>query len=1065
MEDIPPSYDDINASVLDLLPPYLSTASLVNLCLVSKAYNATFIPHLWGSPASHFVPVANQSSRTTNGINFANLQVLGTHNDMVYVALTRFKRSLRRARLSTRLLCHTLHLPPALSEIYGGPNSTWLREVLDWLPALQSLCVSGLPFFDHDSLVAVDQSRTPLTLNDEDFRTYPVKLLLAAKEPNVTWAGLSLLMPHLPDLVYLDLSYTSPARNTNVLQSLDALTHLQILKLRGVGLKDNDLEVLANVIGLRVRLLDIAENQLSDMAVRSLLQACVWLPSTNATNDNVPNEHYSRRHLESWPVGLPPPPDSLSLDTIRTIELDEALLNQLTNPLTGRLAFEDIPHGGITHLFISGNPAVTIESIRSVLDLGRLHVLDAGDIAALTPVDLQVLAARRQSGGNRVIQRTKSIASKNIRGIMSRHKSRPASVNSLDSGQSVDDQNAEQDDFLKLPGAEKLVPVLQDKASKNLTHLRIDHTVATATLDIAKELKEKDKVVANRVELPGELSKAAELDSTSRAVFEAAGSKTYASELPQENAIFEMDAAPAYPRAELPGDIIHFAISPPIGDIPSASVEEVAPPVRGEGAMAPEVVTQDEPVSHNEDDSGDEAVVLNATGSGLGRDATTATTSTDSTFSTVSSLSQATIADVERPAPLQIRKTMNIGMKSAQTVRRLSKSKSQHYAEIDKLTECRPRPPVTKFHPSFLPHLRTLILTNLPPQVPASSDVIGNLKCLIAACAAEARLAVLRAHTNYSLPPGRTRQDAERHHARTLFALQVIVLEINPEPEHGLRRGWKHTRQRLNISKSSTGDPDSEALWSAADDDFSFFGEEGEESNECGIYDQEPDKYYPTTIPYDDKILVSSDDSAYSFDNTSTLASPRPFSSDSRSLTDRTGQGSPIVRNGTVFQSPRNLPLGRNRRTSNEMQRSAHSPTASELRIPHRSGAKAMLFEMQGTIPAQRLPPPTSAPIMTSVPSEKAQMLDVVAELAKWRRERKAEYEAEQVKRNNRRSDLSEGMNSERLAEVEVYVEGYWPGEVKVVRNAPKSVAKGKLERQGNVDIYGNYFEGGYLYH
>jgi hypothetical protein len=38
------------------------------------------------------------------------------------------------------------------------------------------------------------------------------------------------------------------------------------------------------------------------------------------------------------------------------------------------------------------------------------------------------------------------------------------------------------------------------------------------------------------------------------------------------------------------------------------------------------------------------------------------------------------------------------------------------------------------------------------------------------------------------------------------------------------------------------------------------------------------------------------------------------------------------------------------------------------------------------------------------------------------------------------------------------FVEGHWKGEVKIVRNAaPKG-------RTGVVDMYGNYFEKGYLY-
>ena len=1056
MEDIPPSYESINVNLLDLLPPYLSTATLVNLCLVSRSYYTTFIPHLWGSPASHFVEVAAQSSRTTNGINFANLQVSGSQNDMVYVALTRFKRILRRARLSTRSLCHTLHLPPALSEIYGGPNSTWLREVLDWLPNLQGLCVSGLPFFDHDSLVAVDHSRTSSTSispNDEDFRHYPIRLLLAAKEPNVTWVGLSSLMPHLPHLVYLDLSYTSPARNTNVLQSLGGLVHLQVLKLRGIGLRDNELEVLANAIGLRVRLLDIAENQLSDMAVRSLVKACFWLPSMQASNSHMPNDQYSRRHLESWPVGLPPPPDSLSLDTIRTVQLDEALLNQLTHPLTGRLAFEDIPHGGITHLYIGGNPSVTIESIRTILDLGRLHVLDAGDIAALTPVDLQVLTPQPNPDEDAGVAHAKSIFMKDVRGLIRRHKSRPSSVYSFEAGKVQEEREAANAGYpLRLLGAEQLIPVLHEKASKNLTHLRVDHAVVTSAVDPVKELREKEKVTAGAIELPGELSRAAELDSANRELHEAPASRSYPTEMPPDNAVFEMDAAPPAPRVELPGDIIHFAISPPIGDIPKPSIEEVASPIRADGAMAPEVVVPTKSVSPPQDVS-DEEIVLDATGSGVKRTVTSSTASTvpapqyqDSTWSQHKT--------AEKPEPLQFQRKLYavpVGTSECTILQR---------AQIDSLTSVRPRKPIMELHPSFLPNLRTFVLTNIPTQVSTSSPIIEKLKAFIAACAAETRLALLKARADYSLPPGRARQEVERHHARTLFALRTIVLEINSEPDVAQQRGWNNTRQRLDISKSSTGDRDSEALWSAAENDFSFFGEEGEESAECGIYDQEPDKYYPTTS-FDEKIVVTSSGPPNGHgrsNNTNSARKSNPtvaYGSSALTLTPT----SPRIRSDTTFSSPRNMPLGRNRRPSDDMQRGAPSSPTSIFRVQSKpSDTSSPHFEMSGSAPAGLPQLPTSNPSSVApMTVEPPPQLDVVAELAKWRRERKAVYESA-----CRTSSSSISVES-RLADLEAYVEGYWSGEVKVVRNARK-VAKGKMERQGNVDVYGNYFEGGYLY-
>ena len=980
---------------------------------------------------------------------------------MVYVALTRFKRTLRRARLSTRMLCHTLHLPPALSEIYGGPNATWLRDVLDWLPALQSLCVSGLPFFDHDSLVAVDRVRNssvPTDSNHEEYRHYPLKLLLAAKEPNLTSAGLSLLLPHLPDLVYLDLSYTTSARDVNVLSRLEPLIHLQVLKLRGIGLRDSEAEVLAKAIGLRVRLLDIAENNLSDMAVRSLLQACVWLPSTQATNGNVPNDQYSRRHLESWPVGLPPPPDSLSLDTIRTVDLDDALLTQLTHPLTGRLAFEDIPHAGITHLYISGNSGVTIESIRSILDLGRLHVLDAGDIAvALTALDILVLESRKRSKSIREHGRGKFVNShaRNIRGLLSRRRSPPSSLYSVESN-STQDGNDEDDDFgvFKLPGAETLVPALHEKASTNLTHLRIDHAVVTAALDIAKELKEKDKKTSNTQELPGSLTLAAELSGNERQLFEVPAPNSYATEMPPDNAVFEMDATPAVPRCELPGDPIHFAISPPISEAPQDnSLDGMMSPVRGEGAMAPEVVEKDilEPAQS------EERVVLNATGSGIGR--VSESTSESTVTSDTPTYSSTQMSDM--PAPLQLQKKS--GERKITTPQT---SPSVSLQKISDLTSQRPTAPITKLHPSHLPNLRTLVLTHLPSTVSSpQSSVIENLKSFIAACAAEARLATLKARTNYSLPPGRARQDAERQHARTLFALRTIVLEIDPEESASQQRDWKHTRQRLNISKSSTGDMDSESLWSAAENDFSFFGEEGEESAECGIYDQEPEKYYPT-ISFEEKIVVTKDEN------------PPPASPKTTKMLNPI---SPLIRNGTIMQSPRNLPLGRNRRTSNGMQRGTPGPN-QDTRLPHKAAPGSFYNEMPGPIPPPSLqiprsPPPTSNPT-TAPPSQQTQQqppptshphqestttLDVVAELAAWRKERKTAYENELRQRQHLKN--STGLRS---AESEVYVPGHWSGEVKVVRHAKASrgnANKGRMERTGSVDVFGNYYEGGgYLY-
>jgi hypothetical protein len=69
-----------------------------------------------------------------------------------------------------------------------------------------------------------------------------------------------------------------------------------------------------------------------------------------------------------------------------------------------------------------------------------------------------------------------------------------------------------------------------------------------------------------------------------------------------------------------------------------------------------------------------------------------------------------------------------------------------------------------------------------------------------------------------------------------------------------------------------------------------------------------------------------------------------------------------------------------------------------------------------------------------------APVLDVVSELARFRRDRKDAYNA-----------------AVRRGEVDPLIEGYWPGDVTVVRMP--------LNREGGgLDYYGNRYESGWLY-
>lgn len=283
------------------------------------------------------------------------------------VALTRFRRTLKYARLVVRMLTHTLHLPPALSEIYEGPRPEWLKEILHYLPNLQSLIVSKLPFFDHNAMMALKGT----TWNEQQADTavsnaYSIRLLLADREPNTTSQGLAEALLRFPELVYLDLSYTTPARDRMVLSSLSQLEHLQVLKLRGIGLKDNDAEFLANAVGLRVRFLDLRGNMLTDMAVRSLLQASFLTPGDAVTDPS--GDGTNTGAFNSFPRLTPSLSNSRWLSSST---LDEQFIKVLTQPLSGRSWVEGLSHSGITHLYIADNQ-ITVEGAASLLASTRL---------------------------------------------------------------------------------------------------------------------------------------------------------------------------------------------------------------------------------------------------------------------------------------------------------------------------------------------------------------------------------------------------------------------------------------------------------------------------------------------------------------------------------------------------------------------------------------------------------------------------------------------------------------------------------------------------------------------
>lgn len=335
-----------------------------------------------------------------------------------------------------RELTHTLHLPPAQSELYDGPHPEWLRDVLEQLPHLQSLVVSQLPFFDHQSLQAL---RHYSDLGQQRaWNTSPafaLRLLIAAKCRNTTSTSLSEALIHLPNLVFLDLSNTTGVRDPTVLSKLQYLPNLQILKLRQVNLRDEDIQIVAKTIGVRGRSLDLRGNFLTDVAAKILLAFC--FRGTEVDDGLVGGvlRTSSAIGLDDWPSGLARPDPEL-LDDFRSDALDEHFVKQLSNPTVTRLPSEDLPLSGITHLYISDN-LLTEKGLSSLIKSERLFVLDAG-----------------------VVRPAKYF-----------EKSTIHSVSPTLSPSFIEDSR----------GMEKLTPFLGKHSSQKMTSLRIHHAVVTQT--------------------------------------------------------------------------------------------------------------------------------------------------------------------------------------------------------------------------------------------------------------------------------------------------------------------------------------------------------------------------------------------------------------------------------------------------------------------------------------------------------------------------------------------------------------------------------------------------------
>lgn len=781
---------------------------------------------------------------------------------------------------------------------------------MEYLPNLQSLILSQLPFFDHGSLVALGSPGNYAGQSYADTQAvYDLRLLRADREPNTTSFGLAQALVHFPKLIYLDLSYTTPARDPTVLSRLSRLPDLQVLKLRGIGLRDSGAEILAHSIRRRVRLLDLRHNMLTDIALRCLIQEC-FLPADVSTD---PLYQAYRSTESEWARLVGSLPDFFVPDSLRSQFLDDHLLWHLTRPFNGRSIMEDLPHVGITHLYVSENN-ISVEGLGSLLSTKRLHVLDGGTVDTADAIKKR---NERAPGGDSQFVTT-----------------------------------------MRFPGAEKLIPILKSEMTQDLTYLRVHHAAITENPS-EKELSMADLLPELPSNDPDQETQDVELDASGAQI----------SELPAE----------VHSIYELPDTSI--SITPAAQELPA------------------------EEINAHRLDPGDMEPVLNATGSGL---------SASSPVSPLGLLS---------PVSHIVRE--HVGSDLPEPVSPLTPSPVQPRDEqIQQFLAKRPRPSrlpqrtgglrdYSFLHPCNISHIRTLILTDIPSSVPASSSVIPSLTRFISACADESFLASLQAQSDYSLPPGWQRLNAEQQHAKRLFSLECIELEITPVAKPArlkkLTPWTPHSYQNPGASKSSTGDMDSENLWAAAMNDFSFFGED-----ECGIPESEGQKNFPTPL-LDEKVVLSP-------------ADDEPQQQQQHSLHAR--------------DSTRSRPISGSHLTTQPPSRAGTPSIKSPV------GSVSPQQQQQQQQHHQRPVEATPAP---------EPELDVVQELAAFRRAKRTAYN-DLLQKERMQRFSSGGPEARRPSAVPPFVEGYWKGQVKIVRNPVPT------QKSGMVDLYGNYFEKGYLY-
>ncbi|KAL9051255.1 MAG: hypothetical protein Q9162_006144 [Coniocarpon cinnabarinum] len=293
-------------------------------------------------------------------------------------------------------MTHTLRIPYPPADIYEGPHPEWLRDLLQYLPNLQSLIVESLPSFDHVSLMAMQEPPLAPVAQVRPSLAPHLRLLNASKCHNATSGGLAVALRQFPGLVWLDLSCIAATRHETVLEALATISGLRVLKMRKVSLKDDALAALAKAIGQRATSLDLAENHLTDLSASHLLRHCFRVQQRIS--------HLQQEHNQ-------PLASQFDLHEQYTGgDVNSPLYELLTSGFADVLTIHDERTIGLRHLDISSNK-LTLGGVSSLLASGQLKSLNAGlgQAPGAPPSSVQSAKSKAVNGVQRLIKVMKDV--------------------------------------------------------------------------------------------------------------------------------------------------------------------------------------------------------------------------------------------------------------------------------------------------------------------------------------------------------------------------------------------------------------------------------------------------------------------------------------------------------------------------------------------------------------------------------------------------------------------------------------------------------------------------------